>query len=164
MTKYLSILIVTISFSLNAQNEKNKLIHKDSTNELYMINSASEDNFWSLKVCVESWNCKGFITEKDTSSTPYEKMNVRAIITVISNFQYKIEYKWRDSYKFLVDTFNIYCSDGVFSIALTTGNSIKGNISDYLNMIDFMPTSSDQRDVVFVSTRDEKIIFYEKFK
>lgn len=164
MTKYLSILFITLSFSLNAQNEKNKLIHKDSTNVLYMMNSISEDNLWSLKVCINSWNCKGFLTEKDTSSTPYDQMNVRAIITMLSDFQYKIEYKWQNSDKFLVDTFNIYCSDGVFCIAITPGDSMREDLYDYLYMIDFMPASSDDREVLFITTRDEKIIFYDKLK
>lgn len=164
MTKYLSIFILTLSFSLNAQNEKNKLIHKDSTHEIYMMNSITVDNLWTLKVCINPWeDCKGFITEKDTSSTPYEQMNVRAIITKISDFHYKIEYKWRNSDKFLLDTFNVYCLDGVFCNAIINKDSIKANTNDYLNF-DFMPASSDERDDVFITTREERIILYEKLK
>ncbi len=151
-----------ISFSLNAQNETNKLICKDSTDVLYMMNAISEENLTALKVCQDFLTCKGFLTEKDTSGTTLHQMDVRAIISRISDFQFKIEYKFRESKQFIVDTFNIYCLDNSLSIAYTI--NINNNISNLDYFGDFIPSSSDERDVVFITTRDEKIIFYQKFK
>jgi len=160
MINYFSIFILTISFSLNAQNENNKLIHKDSSEELYMMNTISEENLTSLKVCQDFLTCKGFLTEKDTSGTTLHQMDVRAIISRISDFQYKIEYKYRESKQFIADTFNIYCLDNSLSIAYP----ININISNLDYFGDFIPSSSDERDVVFITNRDEKIIFYKKLK
>lgn len=160
MTKYLSIIIIALSFSLNAQNEKNKLIRKDSTDVLYMMNAISEENLTALKVCQDFLTCKGFLTEKDTSGTTLHQMDVRAIISRISDFQFKIEYKYRESKQFLVDTFNIYCLDNSLSIAYPI--NMNNNISNLDYFGDFIPSSSDERDVVFITTRDEKIIFYKK--
>lgn len=160
MTKYLSIIIIALSFSLNAQNEKNKLIRKDSTDVLYMMNAISEENLTALKVCQDFLTCKGFLTEKDTSGTTLHQMDVRAIISRISDFQFKIEYKFRESKQFIVDTFNIYCLDNSLSIAYPI--NINNNISNLDYFGDFIPSSSDERDVVFITTRDEKIIFYQK--
>ena len=162
MTKYLSILIITLSFSLNAQNENNKLIHIDSTEKLYMMNAISEENIMSLKVCHDFSTCKGFLTEKDTSGTTLHQMDVRAIITRISDFQFKIEYKYRESKQFIVDTFNIYCLNNSLSIAYPI--NINNNISNLDYFWDFIPTSTDERDVVFVLTNDDEIIFYKKLK
>jgi len=158
MIKYLTLLLITLSFTVNAQNEKNKLIQKDSSEELYMMNTISEENLTSLKVCQDFLTCKGFLTEKDTSGTTLHQMDVRAIISRISDFQYEIEYKYRESKQFIVDTFNIYCLDNSLSIAYP----ININISDLDYFGDFMPSSSDERDVVFITTRNEKIIFYKK--
>ena len=158
MIKYLTLLLISLSFTLNAQNEKNKLIQKDSSEELYMMNTISDENLTSLKVCQDFLTCKGFLTEKDTSGTTLHQMDVRAIISRISDFQYKIEYKYRESEQFIADTFNIYCLDNSLSIAYP----ININISDLDYFGDFMPSSSDERDVVFITTRDEKIIFYKK--
>lgn len=162
MKKYLSIIIIALSFSLNAQNEKNNLIRKDSTEVLYMMNAISEENLTALKVCQDFSICKGFLTEKDTSGTTLHQMDVRAIISRISDFQFKIEYKYRESKQFIVDTFNIYCLNNSLSIAypITINNSISN--LDYFG--DFSPSSSDERDVVYVLTNDDKIIFYKKLK
>lgn len=160
MTKYLSIIIIALSFSLNAQNEKNRLIRKDSTDVLYMMNAIAEENLTALKVCQDFLTCKGFLTEKDTSGTTLHLMDVRAIISRISDFQFKIEYKFRESKQFIVDTFNIYCLDNSLSIAYPI--NINNNISNLDYFGDFIPSSSDERDVVFITTRDEKIIFYKK--
>ena len=164
MIKYLTLLLITLSFALNAQNEKNKLIQKDSNGELYMMNSISEDSLWSLKVCSDSGICKGFLTEKDTSESSFANIDPRMIMTKVADFSYKIEYKWRDSKQFIVDTFNVYCLNGGLCIATNLEDSKRSDLCDFLYMLDFMPSSSDDREVLYVTRLDEKIIIYDKIK
>lgn len=154
MTKYLTVLMITISLSLNAQNE----IHQDSTVEAFMINGISGWNLMSLNVCDRFSNCKGFLTEKDTSGTTLHQMDVRAIISKIADFQFKIQYKYRESKLFIEDTFHIYCLNN--SICIAYPIDINNNATNW----DFIPSSNDEREVAFVLTNNDEIILYKKLK
>lgn len=158
------IFILTISTALSAQDLENKLIYKDSIQELVMLNSISEENISTLKVCLDLYDCKGFITEKDTSGVTLHQMDVRAIITKLSEFEFEIEYKYRNSNHFIVDTFNIYCLNNSWSIALPLDKVNDDFNSDNMGFWHFIPASTDERDVVYVLKDNEKIIFYLKIK
>lgn len=160
MKNRLFVIILSLTFSLYAQNENDCLIYRDSIEEIYAVNNISIENFHTLKVCFDAWSCKGFITEKDATNTT--EIDVRAVISRIANHKFKIEYKYRDSEQFICDTFNIFCLNGSFSIALPYQSLNSDFASIDTEGWFFMPASTDERDVVYIKTEGEKIIIYQK--
>ena len=162
MTKVLIILFSFFSTISFIQINENRILYSDTTMELSLLNEVELNNLGTLKVCFDLDNCKGFICEIDTTETRQDEMDIRAVITRLKEFEFKVEYKYRDSKLFLTDTFHLYCMNKSFSIALPLySNRIKNDPSS-IGIWDFFPASTDERDVVYCTIMSNQIVFYEK--
>jgi hypothetical protein len=162
MTKILILLFSTLSTIAFTQIGENKILYSDTTFEITKLNKVTLDNLSSLLVCFNIGDCKGFICELDTIGTRLEDMDIRACVTRVNEFEFKIEYKYRDSKSFLTDTFHLYCMDNQYSIALPLKSTqFEINPNNYGNWL-FFPASTDERDVVFYTQIGNQILLYLK--
>lgn len=156
-------LAILFPLSSTAQQLDDKIIYTDSTKELRILNSHSVENFIFLKICHDRFDCKGFITESDTTGTMLNEMDVRARIARLAPYEFEIEYKYRNSKDFIRDTVVLYCLNNSMTIAIPrdTKNGFATS-PEKLEYFDFLPASTDERDVVYIVGIDDEIIFYQK--
>lgn len=155
----LSLIYSTFSFS---QSNENKLLFNNSIKDLTLLNNATAENLQLLKICNNRTDCKGFLSEKDTSKTTLDEMDVRAIITKVKEFEFKIEYKYKNSTEFIIDTFYLFCMTDSYSIALPSKSTKIELLAKKFSFEEFFPASTDEREMVFYSLINDKIVFYNK--
>lgn len=158
----LLLFLALFSNQLSAQNDDNLLIYKDTNQEIYLMKEITKENMLFLKVCMDLYNCKGFISDEDTLGIESVQMDIRAIVSPLSDYKFEIKYKFRNSLQFIVDTFNIYSMDTKFSIALPFESERPEFNPEDIGYWNFFPASTDERDVVFVKQEEDKVIFYLK--
>ena len=161
-TSYQFILILTFGllislFSVGQQNER--LVYKDSIRDIQLIDTLILENFGSLRICFGGlYNCKGFISEFDTSEVDLGSKSIRAIIKHIDSSEFEIKYKFRKSEDFLVGRFKIYCSSGNQTLAVPIdSDDLEFDESSWLS---FIASSSDERDVVYAVLENGKVVLY----
>lgn len=164
-----AIIISSISFGQSAIVEVQA---KDSLKEivlekLALLNSIDVKQLSSIKICSSKLFCKGFIFNTDTLNNKTSEMKKVAIIKKIAPYAFEIKYKYRDSKDFLIDTFNIYCRNDFESIAFPIDckeceyvNYLFEENKNQFSKINFMPSSDDERDVVFILKENDEIVFY----
>ena len=165
--------ISIVNFISFGQNSNNEISNTDSIKEIVLsklavLNTITIENVSTLKICSDKFNCKGFIQDYDSINKNIHEMNKVAIIKKIAPFEFEIKYKYRESKQFIVDTFNIYCSNDNWSIAVPINcqecvykpQYFKEEY-DFFDPANFMPASTDERDVIFIIKENEEIIFYD---
>lgn len=160
--RFVKYLFIFSSFFCLGQNE----IEKADTVKQAQIQLLTElklENFSSLLICYypDLNECKGFICEIDTLEFSEANIDIRAQIELFENEKFLIKYKFRESKDFIVGYFYLICFDNSMSMTMLDKSWISK--IDYVNGFwEFIPASSDERDVVFVKDLGGKIIFYTK--
>lgn len=164
--KTLTFIFSLSSFHSLTQIEKENLILKnDPINniKLELLSKLQIENISMIRICNADYrfDCKGFINEIDTMTFNSEKINIRAEIEKNTNDQYLIKYKYRESNEFIINSFQIICYNN--SLCLAVPNRLSpAELNDEYFLSNFSPSSSDERDVVYIKSIGTKIILYTK--
>ncbi|PHR46538.1 MAG: hypothetical protein COA32_10360 [Fluviicola sp.] len=155
---------ITLTFSLlislfSVGQENGRMVYKDSIRNIQLLDTLVLENFGGLRICFGGpYNCKGFISEFDTSEVDLGSKSIRAIIKHIDSTEFEIKYKFRKSEDFLVERFKIYCSNGNHSLAVPISSD---NLEfDESSLLSFIASSSDERDVVYAILEEGEIVLY----
>lgn len=160
--------LVALSFfyisSLFAQETDGKKEIIDSLNSITYLDSATIKAFSSLRICESNlYVCVGIIEGKDTSEVrACDSIIIRATIEHLRDSIFEIHYRSNNKSDFTVGSFKIFTLNERFSLAVPE-EKIELNLStkEVQNVISFIPSSSDSREILHAYYDNGKIIFYE---
>jgi len=139
--------------------------------EVKPITKVNVDSISSLLVYRDEYfNAKGFLVENNITGGTIDvelpipicenKVDERLILELISDSTFRIQYKYRNSKDFIIDTCLIFSMNSSY-FAIPLGLYTPDYIKDSFFSWSIGPTSNDERDVIQICEDEEgKLIFY----
>jgi len=160
----LAILILFCSFQIFGQENDSFQEASDSLNKIAYLESLDTNAFSSLRICYSSmYVCEGIIDGSESHSIPNtDSIIIRVTISHERDSIFQIQYRRNEKTDFKNGSFKVFTLNGNSSLAVPHDN-YEFNISteEVNNPWNYMPASSDGREVMYSYFEKGKIIFYQ---
>jgi len=162
------LVLVTIIFlfgsSIVGQVKSSEKEERESLSKIEYLDSLDIRRFGTLRICTNDvYLCKGIITDSDiNTNVDCDSIIIRAVISHSHDSIFEIKYRDGENYDFLNGTFKFYSLNGVSALAFPIDNTNFNITSEEIkNPWNFIPSSTDGREVLNAYYEKNKIIYFE---
>lgn len=162
--RYFFIILICYFSPVLAQEDSVKVEISDSLNKFEYLDTLDIRIFGSLRICYGSmYLCDGIINGSDTYVKPNtDSVLIRAIITHEHDSIFRVKYRRNEKSEFKTGYYKVFSLNKRGALAIPEDNVYLNLSSQELNNPwNYIPASSDGREVLYSYYENNKIIYYE---